>query len=204
MIRIILAQKGRLIRRALAQMLAQEDDVHVVAEVSAYDEAVTAAVRERPHVAVLDHALLGPPVAHDLCTDLLKAAPGCRILLIVDRSLPTLAGAELARMTPRVGLLATDASPGQLIEGVRRLSRGQPVLDVDIAVAALSANTTPLTRREREVLLLATEGRPTKEIAAKLCLTDGTVRNYLSRIVAKTGARTLIEAVRRAQESGWV
>jgi two-component system response regulator DesR len=185
-------------------MLAQEDDLHVVAEASAYDEAVSATIREKPHVAILDHALLGQPVAHDIRTDLFKKAPECRILLILDRGVPTLAGAELARMAPRVGLLATDASPGQLVDGVRRLARGQPVLDVDIAVAALSASATPLTRREQEVLLLVTEGRPTKEIAAKLCLTAGTVRNYMSRIIAKTGARTLIEAVRRAQESGWV
>lgn len=204
MIRIVLGQKGRLMRRALAQMLALEDDLRVVAEASTCDEVMSASIREKPDVTILDHALPGQPVVHETCKGLLRTLPECQILLIVDRNLPTLAGTELARMAPRVGLLATDASPGQLVDGVRRLSRGQPVLDVDIAVAALSASNTPLTRREQEVLLLATEGRPTKEIAAKLCLTDGTVRNYLSRIIAKTGARTLIEAVRRAQESGWV
>jgi two-component system response regulator DesR len=203
-IRIVLGQKGRLMRRALAQLLMQEDDLHVVAEASAYDEAVKAMIREKPQVAVLDHALPGQPMVYDLCTELFTAVPECRILLILDREVPTLAGAELARMAPRVGLLATDASPGQLVDGVRRLARGEPVLDVDIAVAALTGGTTPLTRREQEVLHLATEGRPTKEIATKLCLTQGTVRNYVSRIIAKTGARTLIEAVRRAQESGWV
>ena len=204
MIRIVLGQKGRLMRRALAHMLVQEDDLHVVAEASGCGEVVSAMIREKPDVAVLDHALPGEPAVLDICTKLSDTLPECRILVIVDRSLPTLAGAELARMAPRVGLLATEASPGQLTDAVRRLSRGQAVLDVDIAVAALSASTTPLTRREQEVLLLATEGRPTKEIAAKLCLTHGTVRNYLSRIIAKTNARTLIEAVRRAQESGWV
>jgi two-component system response regulator DesR len=95
-------------------------------------------------------------------------------------------------------------SPTLFVESLRQLYRGQPVLDVDIAIAALSVHTTPFTNREQEVLLLAAEGLPTKDIAARLFLTRGTVRNYLTRITAKTGARSLIEAVRRAQEMGWV
>jgi two-component system, NarL family, response regulator DesR len=203
-IRVVLAQRGMLIRRALAQLLANEDDLRVVAELSCCDEVVPTAVRERPHVAVLDYALPGSPVMQVVCKELCETVPDCRVLMILDRTLPTLQGAALARMAPRVGLLATDASPAQLVDSVRRLFRGQAVLDVDIAVAALSATTNPLTRREQQVLLLVTEGTPTKEIAARLFLTDGTVRNYLSRITAKTGARTLIDAVRRAQEAGWV
>jgi two-component system response regulator DesR len=142
--------------------------------------------------------------AHELCAGLCEAVPDCRVLVILERALPALPGAVLARMVPRVGLLAADASPSQLVESVRRLSRGEAVLDVEFAVAALSATSTPLTGREREVLLLATEGAPTKEIAARLFLTDGTVRNYLSRIMAKTRSRTLVEAIRRAQDWGWV
>ncbi|WP_238487523.1 response regulator transcription factor [Actinoplanes flavus] len=122
----------------------------------------------------------------------------------MDRATPSLLGAALARMVPRVGLLTTDASPAQFIDSVRRLSRGQSVLDTDIAVAALTATAHPLTDRERDVLLLAADGTPAKDIAARLFLTDGTVRNYLSRITAKTGGRTLVEAIRRAQEAGWV
>ena len=204
MIRVVLGQRGKLICRALAHMLGQEHDLQVVAEVSRGDDVVPASVRERPHVAVLDYELPGKFAAHELCADLTAAVPDCRILVILERSLPSLPGAILARMVPKVGLLATDASPSQLVESVRRLSQGQPVLDVDFAVAALSAISTPLTGREQEVLLLATQGAPTKEIAARLFLTDGTVCNYLSRILTKTSSRTLIEAVRRAQEMGWV
>ena len=204
MIRVVLAQKGILICRALAQLLANEDDLHVVAELGACDEVLPAAIRERPHVAIIDYTLPGSPVIQVLCTELCQKVPDCRILMILDRSMPSLPGAALARMAPKVGLLATDASPFQLVDSVRRLARGQAVLDVDIAVAALSATTNPLTRREQQVLLLVTEGTPTKEVAARLFLTDGTVRNHLSRITAKIGARTLIEAVKRAQEAGWV
>jgi two-component system response regulator DesR len=81
---------------------------------------------------------------------------------------------------------------------------GKFVLDVEFAVAALNADRNPLTERERAILRLARKGEPAKEIAAKLYLSAGTVRNYLSRAMAKTGARTRIEAVRRAQDAGWI
>jgi two-component system response regulator DesR len=78
------------------------------------------------------------------------------------------------------------------------------VLDTEVAVAALTAGDNPLTDREREVLRLALDGAPAKEIAKNLYLSTGTVRNYLSRILDKTGARTRIEAIRIAQEAGWI
>lgn len=179
------------------------DDISIVAEVGRCDEVVPASIRERPHVVVLDYGLPGKPGIPEVCTDLFEAVPDCRALVILERSRPTLPGAALARMAPRVGLLATEASPAQFVDSVRRLAQGLAVLDVDIAVAALSANN-PLTTREQQVLLLATQGVPPKEIAAQLFLTDGTVRNYLSRITTKASARTLIEAIRRAQQAGWV
>jgi two-component system response regulator DesR len=126
------------------------------------------------------------------------------VLLVLDRCEPAGPGVAMARLAPRVGLIATEASPAQLIEGVRRMARGEPVLDIELAVAALTAKGSPLTERERQILRLAADGTPVKEIAAQLFLCDGTVRNYLSRIVTKTGARTRIEAIRIAQEAGWI
>ncbi|MBO3737517.1 response regulator transcription factor [Actinoplanes sp. NEAU-H7] len=176
----------------------------VVAELDSCEEITPAVQREAPHVAVLDYAIQEKFAICDTCATLNEVVPECRILVIMDRATPSLLGAALARMVPRVGLLTTDASPAQFIDSVRRLSRGQSVLDTDIAVAALTATAHPLTDRERDVLLLAADGTPAKDIAARLFLTDGTVRNYLSRITAKTGGRTLVEAIRRAQEAGWV
>jgi two-component system response regulator DesR len=194
-----------LVRRALAEVLARQDDLSVVAELGACNEVLSTVAREQPQVAVLDYSLPGEPGIHKICIDLSETMPNCRVLLILDRSVPTFPAIALARMAPRIGLLAIDVSPSQLIESVRKLVRGEAVLDVEIAVAALNAAAnTPLTCREQEVLLLATDGAPPKEIAARLFLTDGTVRNYLSRITSKIGARTLIEAIRRAQDAGWV
>jgi two-component system, NarL family, response regulator DesR len=203
-IRILLARKGRLLREALAVVLALHGDLRVVAELSRIDDLLPTARRERPDVAVLDCALPGPATVGKLCASLLGVVPDCGILVILDSRMCAGVGNGLARLAPRVGLIGTEAAVADLVEGVRSLARGEPVLDVEVAVAALTAVENPLTDREREVLRLAVDGAPTKEIARSLYLSPGTVRNYMSRAVGKTGARTRIEAIRVAQEAGWL
>jgi two-component system, NarL family, response regulator DesR len=202
LIRILLGQNGRLLREAFSALLAREQDLRVVAQLAHGDDLPALAKRERPAVAVLHCGLPCSGGLTELCRTMLAEVPECGVLVILD-PLAT-AGAGLARLAPRVGLITTEASTADLVEGVRRLARGQAVLDVEVAVAALTAAANPLTHREREVLGLARHGAPTKEIARQLFLSPGTVRNYLSRAVAKTGARTRIEAVRAAQEAGWI
>ena len=204
MIRILLGQKETLWRGALAAVLSQEHDLRVAAEVACRDEILPVARRERPQVVVLDLALPGIVGTDELCTALRGLLPECGVLLLSERPLFPDIGATVARLAPRVGLLATDASPRELVEGVRRLAHGKPVMDIELAVAAMTAGDNPLTRREREVLRRAVYGAPAKEIAAELFLSAGTVRNYLSRVVSKTGARTRIEAIRIAQDAGWI
>jgi len=203
LIRIVLGHQGRLFRTALATVLSQEEDLEVIAEISNKDDALAIVQRERPRVIVLDHALPGDVPVLDLCVMLRASVPDCAILILIDSRAST-GRSALARLVPTVGLMAIDASPSQLVDAVRQLARGEPVLDVHFALAALTAASGPLTEREREVLRLAADGAPAKEIAAKLFLSAGTVRNYLSRVIAKTGARTRIEAIRLARESGWI
>jgi two-component system response regulator DesR len=102
------------------------------------------------------------------------------------------------------GFVGTDTAPHQLTEYVRRVAAGERVIDPVLAVAALSAPHNPLTAREREVLRLAGTGSSSAEIAARLHLSAGTVRNYLSAIMHKTGARNRLEAFRIAEEAGWL
>jgi two-component system response regulator DesR len=203
-IHILLAHRERLSRRALAEVLGQEDDLQVVAEVASGDEALAVAARERPHVAVIDHTLSGKGGMSDICAGLHSAVPECGVLVVLDPQAAGCADKSLARLIPRVGLIATETSPAQLIENVRRMVRGETVLDIGLAVAALTSPGNPLTHRECQILNLVAAGAPVKEIAAQVCLTAGTVRNYLSRIVTKTGARTRIEAIRIAQRAGWI
>lgn len=204
MIRVLLGQRGTLLRGALAAVLSQEDDMTVVAEVQRADEVLATAKQDRPDVLVLDFELPGSVSVVKLCGMLGRSLPGSAVLVLLDARASAGAGTELVRYAPRVGFIGTDTSPKELVDGIRRLARGEPVLDAKLAVAALTARVNPLTIREREVLRLALAGAPAKEIAASLFLSPGTVRNYLSRIIAKTGARTRIEAIRIAQEAGWI
>ncbi|MGC9668725.1 response regulator transcription factor [Planosporangium sp. 12N6] len=202
MIQILLGQEARVWRQALAAVLTRENDLEVVGELDQTDDVPVMAARRRPDAVVLDHALPGSLTVPDVCEKLGASAPSCSVLVLLDRRGGALSGI-LARWAPRVGILTTDATPRQLVDSVRQLIRGEPVLDAKAAVAALKARENPLTEREREVLRLAADGAPAKEIATELFLTTGTVRNYLSRVIAKTGARTRIEAIRIAQERGW-
>jgi DNA-binding CsgD family transcriptional regulator len=115
--------------------------------------------------------------------------------------------AQRARGSPgwhRAGVLARVTTPARLIKGIRKIARGEPALDSKIAGTALTAANSPLTDREREVLRRAAECVPAKEIATESFLSVGTVRNYLSRSITKAGARTWIEAIRIAQNAGWI
>jgi two-component system, NarL family, response regulator DesR len=204
MIRILIAQEHGLWRGALAAVLSQEKDMRVVAEVGQADEVLGAAGRERPDLFVLDVPLPGGIELGELCRALCDALPQSRILLILERRIFQEIGAAVAQLVPQVGLTAKDVLPDQLIDDVRRLARGESVLDVRLAVGAFAAGDNPLTDREREVLRCAVQGAPVKDIAAELFLSAGTVRNYLARAVAKTQARTRIEAIRIAQNAGWI
>src|SRR5262249_36271032 len=126
-----------------------------------------------------------------------------RLLLLVAPQQYGILGEDLAGLAPTVGLLAEDVTPDRVVQAVRRLSAGEPVGDAELVVAGLKPNS-PLTAREIAVLRLAAEGLSIKEIAMKLSLSPGTVRNHLSRILSKVGARTRIEAIAIAREAGWI
>ncbi|MFC0627016.1 response regulator transcription factor [Kribbella deserti] len=186
-------------RGALAAVLSRETDLTVVAELERADDVLTS--NRGPHVVILDPLLPGDIGIEELCRRL--AGPGVLILLERDEASSPLALA-LLRQAPRVGLLATDATPDDLVEAVRQVATGKPVLDIELAMAALRAGDNPLTDREAEVLRMVRTGATAPEIARALCLSAGTVRNYLSRILSKTGARSRIDAIRKAQDAGWI
>jgi two-component system, NarL family, response regulator DesR len=203
-IRVLVGHRGALVRGALAAVLSQGKDIVVTGQVATAGEVVAAVAHGQPDVAVLDAGLPGDPTVTGLCRELSRTAPGCRALVMLDLPADTAVGAELALLVPRVGLLAIDASPDDLVTGVRQVARGEPVFDSEVALATVTAEDNPLTDREQQVLRLVLAGAPAKEIATRLYLSTGTVRNYLTRIVTKTGARTRIDAIRIAQHSGWI
>lgn len=202
MIRALLVHNEGLVRGALAFVLEQQDDIEVVAELDRAEEVVRAFLTHRPDVTIVDFDLLAGvlPVA---CS-VYRRLPGCHALVLAERQRSSVLAHTMGAETTRgVGFLAKSGSPDHLVDAVRRVARGEPYVDPRLVTAALQTRS-PLTRREVEVLAMAARGGPVKEIAATLALSPGTVRNHVSRIITKTGARSRIEAVKIALESGWI
>jgi two-component system, NarL family, response regulator DesR len=202
-IQVVVGVAGPLVRGALAAVLGHEEDIEVIAELADADEVFRTAERCSPQVVVLDMDLLETEQT-STAQELLSTMPDTRLLLLVDTQKPSAVGRVRISDVPRMGFVAMGASPARLMEAIREIARGEAVLEPEVTVAALTAVQNPLTSREREILAIAAEGVPVKEIADRLYLAVGTVRNNLSRILAKTGARTRIEAVKIAQDAGWL
>lgn len=202
MIRALIGAERGLHRAGLAALLRSEPEIEVIAEDLHNTHATSAALRLRPDVLLLDVEQSTGYAAIDTVHELCAQLPGCQVALLTVPSWPGLL--HRAMDAPVMGLLDKDASPEQLIDMVRRLAGGERVVDPSLAVTALYLSPSPFTEREMDVLRIAAEGASASEIAQKLTLTQGTVRNYLSRVMNKTGARTRVDAVRIAQSSGWL
>lgn len=202
MIRALLAMDAGLIRGALAYVLSTQDDIEVVAELDILSKVLDTIRVDQPDIVLADGRLLGLDglsLARLACEETASS----RLLVLVDPRRWGVFRAELANLPEQVGLLAENVTPEQVVDGVRRLARGERVVDPELVVAALRSRTE-LTPREISVLEIAARGLPVREIADMLSLSPGTIRNYLSRIIAKTGARTRIEAIAIAREAGWL
>jgi two-component system, NarL family, response regulator DesR len=200
-IRTLIAEQTSLIRAGLVAFLSCCDDIEVVAELQHGDQVVPASRALLPDVAVLAAALPGAggfATARALHAEL----PSCHSLIMGDQRDP--AGLRRAVAAHASGFVARDAAPEFITEAVRRAARGRKVIDPDLAFAALNAAKNPLTTRELDALRLAAQGATTAEIAKDLCLSVGTVRNYLSRAIAKTDARNRVDAIRIAVGAGWL
>ncbi|MGV9304482.1 response regulator transcription factor [Nonomuraea sp. NPDC003727] len=200
-LRILVAEHRPLVRRGLVASLEAEPDLQVVAQVGSSTEIVPAALRHQPQAAVVD---LGLPGLDGLgATALLREhAPGCRVLILSAQPNPgQVRRAFEARAT---GFMGLDVAPEVLAAGLRAMAEGRRAVDTELALAALESAANPLTPREREVLRVAAGGARSTEIADQLFLSVGTVRNHLSRIMCKTGARNRLDAVRIASDSGWL
>nr|WP_221375406.1 response regulator transcription factor [Actinoplanes polyasparticus] len=201
MIRILLVEPMNLLRGALAATLSQEEDFSVVAELACLGGAVDMARAVPPDVAVVNVELLTGD-GLQVFTRFSAEQSGCATLLLAG---PEASGQLNRALDVHVrGVIGTQAGPGELVRGIRRLARGERVIDAGLAVAMVAAPRSPLSDRELHVLSVAASGVPAAEVAAELHLTAGTVRNYISVILRKTGARNRLEAVRVAEHAGWL
>ena len=200
-IRLLLADDQALVRGALAALLTLEPDLAVVAEVGRGDEVLDAALRTRPDVALLDVEM--PGLDGIAATAALhEAVPACRVLVVTTFGRPGYL--RRAMEAGASGFVVKDTPARQLAEAVRRVHAGLRVVDPSLAAETLASGRSPLTAREAEVLRAARDGATVAGLAGALHLSEGTVRNHLSAAIGKTGARTRTEAVRTAEENGWL
>jgi len=201
MTRVLIAEDMHLLREALVELLSLEDGIEVVAQVASGAQIVPAAERERPDVALIDIDL--PELDGITAASALRERlPSCRVLILTALSKP----GQLRRALDAgvAGFVPKDLRPADLVEAIRTVAGGGQVVDPALAVTALQTPASPLTQRETEVLRLSATGAQPLEIAERLFLTYGTVRNYLTSAVTKLDARNRIDAVRIATEAGWI
>ncbi|WP_432863068.1 response regulator transcription factor [Microbispora rosea] len=201
MIRVVLAEDQSMVRGALASLLGLEPDIEVVGEASDGDEVIGVAEATKPDVALLDIEMPGRD-GISAAEELRRRVPGCRVVILTTFGRPGYL--RRAMEAGAVAFLVKDSPASELAAAIRRVLRGERVIDPGLAAAALSAGPNPLSPRERDVLSAAVDGSTINDIALRLHLSEGTVRNYLSAAIHKTGARNRIEAVQKAQAQGWL
>jgi two-component system, NarL family, response regulator DesR len=196
-IRTLIAEPVTLTREGLVALLGRESDIELAATVRHREDVLATARAVRPDVALLAAAFAdrdGITVAAGVRT----AVPSCRCAILSPSWRP--GDLQRAAAAGVRGFLAWDSPAQFLTDAVRQLAVGRQVVDPRLSFR----EQCPLTTREADALRAAAEGSTTAEIATVLCLSEGTVRNYLSRAIAKTGARNRVGAIRVAAMSGWL
>ena len=190
-----------MIREALAALLSFEDDIQVVAQTGRGDEVVAAATEHQVDAALLDIEMPGMD-GLTAAAELHRARPDVKIVILTTFGRP---GFMRRAMESGVSaFLVKDSPPDKLADTLRRVLAGERVIDPDLAAVALAQGVNPLTPRERDVLAASADGSPISGLATRLFLSEGTVRNYLSACIQKTGARNRADALRIAEERGWL
>jgi two-component system response regulator DesR len=200
-IRILLADDQHLVRGAMAALLSLEDDLEVVAECSRGDEVLPAVREFSPDVVLLDVEMPGID-GLAAAAALTAAVPAVAVVIVTTFGRPGYL--RRAMEAGARGFVVKDAPPEQLADAVRRVAAGERVVDPALAAASLAGGGSPLTGRERDVLVAARDGATVADIAGRLYLSEGTVRNYLSSAIAKTSTRNRAEALRVSEDNGWL
>jgi len=201
MIRILIAEDQGMVRGALAALLALEPDLEVVGEVSSGEAVLAAARQQRPDIALLDIEMPGID-GIEAAAALHGEIPECAAIILTTFGRPSYL--RRAMEAGAAGFLVKDSPAEQLANAIRRVATGERVVDPELAAAALADGEAPLTPRERDVLEAGADGSPVSEIARGLHLSEGTVRNYASAAIGKTGARNRVEALQIARDRGWL
>jgi two-component system, NarL family, response regulator DesR len=200
-IRVLIAEDQAMVRGALASLLALEDDIEVVAEVERGDRVLAEARARHVDVALLDIEMPGLD-GISAAAEIARELPETRTLILTTFGRPGYL--RRAIESGAGGFLLKDAPAAELADAIREVHAGRRVIDPGLAAAAIADGVSPLTEREHDVLVAAATYATAAEIAVHLHLSEGTVRNYLSAAGRKLGARNRAEALRTAEEKGWL
>ena len=200
MIRVLLAEDQAMVRGALSALLGLESDIEVLGTAADGEVAWRELQRLKPDVLVTDIEMPGL-TGLELAQRVQRHALPIKVVIVT-----TFARAGFLRRALDAGVsgyLLKDAPAEQLAEALRTVHRGGRAIDPQLALEAWT-EADPLNDRERQVLRLAGEGLAASDIAARLSLSHGTVRNYLSEAIGKLGVGNRIEAYRLARQKGWL
>lgn len=201
MISLYLAEDQSLLASALAQLLGLEDDLHVLGTAADGQQAWLDISREIPDIAILDIEM---PKATGLdVADWIHQA-GIKTKVIILTTFAQQAYFERAVKAQVNGYLLKDLPSDDLVADIRKIYAGATIYSLELVQNMVTASKNPLTEREMDVLRAAADGASTKEIAAVLFLSEGTVRNYLSAIFSKLAVHNRMEAVHLAQQNKWL
>jgi two-component system response regulator DesR len=199
-ITVVVADDEEMIRSAIVSLLGMEEGLVVVAEAANGTDAVALARRHRPDVVLLDLEM--PPTdGLDTAAEIL-AGVDCRAVLMTRHARPGILRRALA--TGVQGFVPKSSPVSTLARAIRDVAAGQRYIDGEIAAAALSTESCPLTDRELDVLRLTRQNAAVADIARALHLAEGTVRNYLSAAMTKTDTTSRHAAATAAWENGWI
>ncbi len=214
-IRILLVDDQALFREGLRTLLSVHADLEVVGEAGNGEEALRLAAAAHPNVVLMDVQM--PVLDGVAATRRLRAAqPECHVIMLTtfDDDEKVFEGLRAGA----VGYLLKDAPSEKLIEAIRAAARGESFLQPSVAAkvvaefARLAEKSPPrsqpliepLSERELEILRLVADGASNKEIAAKLVIAEGTVKNHLTNILGKLSVRDRVQAALKAKELGLI
>ncbi|GGO10229.1 DNA-binding response regulator [Microbispora rosea subsp. aerata] len=197
---VMVSDELQLSRFALTALLERNEDIRVVGAAGNSLDALEFAETHRPDVTIISFE--GADNDAIAIAEKITSLPGCRSLLLATAFSRTVV--RQAFSSGIDGMVQRSAPPRQLFDAIYRVYQGERVFDAELTVAALANGGCPLTLRQLSVLEYVAQGDTVAEIAARLHLSEGTVRNYLSSVVAKLGARNRIDALRIAQNAHWI
>lgn len=200
MIRLFIAEDQRMLLSALGALLDLKEDMEVIGQATNGEEALTAILKLEPDVCLMDIEM---PVKSGLevAEELMKRGSKSKVIILTTFARPGYF--ERAVKSNVHGYLLKDGEIDDLADAIRKCTEGKRIFSPELTFDAIR-KVNPLTEREREILRLAALGMTTKEIAAELFLSAGTVRNYISEIMHKLGAKNRTEAARVAEGEGWI